>query len=233
MPPTFRLTLQDLEPLAPPDPLDPFMVHGPPGVAQQSRQPAIAVATILLRPCDNVIAQRLLIVRPARHLGSLIDAAPAPADPSLGYRKLSSHMIDTAPSRRGVQMFPRAASCRSACPTSGPGSPGGAEDSPSPGPSSAIPGRFSDRHLPCASGNRFLADHDPPHAWAVDAPCDRTISTSRGSPMISSGLCFSMASRPFRGPVYQVSGPLSGGRQWRNRMWQSAFALGQFLSPMR
>ena len=67
-PAALWLALRDLEPFAPPDPLDPFMVHRPARMAEQGRHPAIAVSTILFCQRDNVFRQRLFVIRPARHL---------------------------------------------------------------------------------------------------------------------------------------------------------------------
>jgi len=72
-------------------------------MAQQRRHPAVAVSTILLCQCDDVLRQRLLVIRPARHLAlrrSMLTQHPA--YPSLGYRKLSSHMINAASPPRGA-----------------------------------------------------------------------------------------------------------------------------------
>ena len=46
-PAPLRLLLRNLQPLPPPDPLDPLAVHHPAGVPQQRRDPAIAVAAVL------------------------------------------------------------------------------------------------------------------------------------------------------------------------------------------
>ncbi len=98
--------------LAAPDPFDPLMVHRPSRMAKQRRHPAIAIATILLCQCDDVLRQRLFVICPTRHLAlrrSMLTQHPA--YPSLGYRKRSSHMINAASPPRGAQKFPRAASC--------------------------------------------------------------------------------------------------------------------------
>ncbi len=111
--PALWLALWDFEALAPSDPLDPFMVHHPPCMAQQCRHPAIAVATILLCQRDDILRERLFAIRPARYLAlrrSML--AQHPADPSLGHRKLPSQMVNTASPPRRVQKFPRAASCK-------------------------------------------------------------------------------------------------------------------------
>src|SRR3546814_10376280 len=76
---------------------------------------AVAVSTILLRQCYDILRQRLFVIRPARHLALRRSMRPQnPTYPSLGHldRQISSYLIDTAPSSRGAQKFPFAASCR-------------------------------------------------------------------------------------------------------------------------
>lgn len=77
------------------------MVHRPPRIAQQRRHPAVAVAPILLRQCDDVLRQRLVVIRPARHFTLRRPMLPQhPAGASFGHPdwKLSSHMVDAASS---------------------------------------------------------------------------------------------------------------------------------------
>jgi hypothetical protein len=65
----------------------------------------------LLRQSDDVLGQLLLVIRPTRHLAmrrSML--AEHPANPSFGYRKLAPQLVNAAPSPRGAQKFPRAAS---------------------------------------------------------------------------------------------------------------------------
>lgn len=59
--PALWLALRDLEPLAPPYPLNPVVVHRPSRMAEQCGHPAIAVATILLHQRDDVLRQRLRV----------------------------------------------------------------------------------------------------------------------------------------------------------------------------
>lgn len=82
-------------------------------MAQQRRDPAVAVTTILRRQGDDVLRQRLFVIRPARHFTLCRSMLPQnPAYPSLGYPdwQIPAYMIDAAPPR-GAQKFPRAASC--------------------------------------------------------------------------------------------------------------------------
>ena len=111
-PPALRLPLRHLEPLASPDALDPFAVHMPPCIAQQRRHSAIAITTILPRQRNDIRGESCFVIGPARHLALCRSMLPEhAADPSLGHRHHHSDVIDTAPSARGAQKFPRAASC--------------------------------------------------------------------------------------------------------------------------
>ena len=110
---SLGLLLRHLQALTPPDTLNPFAVHHPSRSAQQCRNPAIAIATILARQCYDVLGELIFVICPARHLALRRPMlASHPADPPFGYCQLASHMIDAAPSPRRAQKFPRAASCR-------------------------------------------------------------------------------------------------------------------------
>jgi len=57
----------------------------------------------LHRQGDDVLGQRLFVVRPARHLAMCRSMlAQNPTDPPLGYGKLGANMIDTPPPPRGA-----------------------------------------------------------------------------------------------------------------------------------
>lgn len=56
-PPAFGLLLWNLEPLSPPDPFHPFVVHHPPSSMQHRRDPTIAIPAILGSKFDDVGAQ--------------------------------------------------------------------------------------------------------------------------------------------------------------------------------
>lgn len=93
-PPPLGLFLWDLQPLTPPDPLDPLLVDQPAGCTQQRRDPAIAVAAILAGQLDDVGRERSLIVGRLRNLalrGPVL--AKHPAGPSLGHTQLSLNTI--------------------------------------------------------------------------------------------------------------------------------------------
>jgi len=57
----LRLLLRDLEPFAPPDPLDPLVVDQPARPARQLGDLAVAVAAILTGQLDDVGRQPLLV----------------------------------------------------------------------------------------------------------------------------------------------------------------------------
>ena len=66
--PAFGLSGGNLQPLAPPDTLDPLVVDQPARSAQQLRDLAIAVAAILAGQGDDVGGQPLLVVAAPRRL---------------------------------------------------------------------------------------------------------------------------------------------------------------------
>lgn len=100
----FRLLLRHLEPLAPPDTLDPLAVHMPAGIAQQGRHPAIAETAILPGESDDVLGESCFVVRPAGHLALCRSMLPGHvAHSPLGDSHHPSDVIDTAPSARGAQ----------------------------------------------------------------------------------------------------------------------------------
>src|SRR3546814_7880128 len=88
-------------------------LYRPARITEQSRNPAIAVATILARQGHDVVGESFLVICPARDLALRRPMlAKHPAYPPLGYRQFATHMIDAAPPARRAQKFPRAASCR-------------------------------------------------------------------------------------------------------------------------
>jgi hypothetical protein len=62
--PAFRLLRWNLQPLTPPDPLDPLVIDEPARVSQQRGNLAIAVAAVLTSKLDDVGGQPLLVVSP-------------------------------------------------------------------------------------------------------------------------------------------------------------------------
>src|SRR4249920_198102 len=78
--PALRLLVRNLEPLAPPDPLNPFEVHHPARPAQHRGDPTIAIAAILGSQCDDVGGQRRFIIQGLRDLAlrrSMLAESPA------------------------------------------------------------------------------------------------------------------------------------------------------------
>ena len=67
---------RDLQPLASPDPPDPFVVDQPAGPAQQRGDLAIAVAAILPGLLDDVGGQLHLIVTASRDLALMMKFIP-------------------------------------------------------------------------------------------------------------------------------------------------------------
>jgi len=101
-PAALRLPLRHLQTLSPPDALDPFAVHRPPGRAQQCCHPTITVPPVLLGQGNDVLGQRLLVVSSTRHLALRRSTLPEhPAYPPLRRRQYLPHMIDASrPARR-------------------------------------------------------------------------------------------------------------------------------------
>ena len=100
----FGLLLGDLQPLTPPDPLDPLVVHKPASVAQQSRYLSIAIAAVLSGKLDDVGRQPLLVIAALRHL-ALCRAVLAErrTGATLGDAKGTTNMLDAGTSTRRAQ----------------------------------------------------------------------------------------------------------------------------------
>jgi hypothetical protein len=107
----FRLLLRHLQPLAPPDPLDPLVVHPPAGLTQQRRDAAIIVPAVLTRQLDDVSGQALFVGPTLRDLA--LDRAVLPeraAGAALRHARRLPRADDAEPTTRGAQKFPFAAS---------------------------------------------------------------------------------------------------------------------------
>ena len=88
-PALLRLPGRHLQPLPPPDPLDPLDVHRPAGLPQHRRDPPVAVAAVLGGERDDVGGQRRLVVAPARRLALRRAMLPEhPARQPLGHAEL-------------------------------------------------------------------------------------------------------------------------------------------------
>src|SRR5215213_4827554 len=113
-PALLGLLPRDLKPFPPPEPLDTLAVDPPTGLAQQRRDPAIAVAAVPSGECDDVGGQRRrLVVGRARRLalrGAVL--AENPAGSSLGHAELGDNMLHAGAAASRAQKFPRAASAR-------------------------------------------------------------------------------------------------------------------------
>jgi len=95
---------RNLQPLAPPDPLDPLIVDQPAGPAQQLGDLAITVAAILPSQFDDVGRQPGFIVTAVRDLALRRAMLPERrAGTALGNRQRSSNMLDAGAATRGAQ----------------------------------------------------------------------------------------------------------------------------------
>src|SRR4029077_7704586 len=100
----LRLPGGDLQPLAPPDPLDPLVVDQPAGPAQQFGDLAIAVPAILPGQRDDVGGQLLFIPAAPRDLALRRAMLPERGTgPALGNRQRVSNMLDAGAPTRGAQ----------------------------------------------------------------------------------------------------------------------------------
>lgn len=172
----LRLALRHLQSFAPPNPLHPFMADRPARCLQECRHPAVAVAPVLFGQRDDVVRQRLFVICPTRHFALHRQSGPN----ARHFRRSDTsqhlpHMVDAPSAACGAKKFSRAASCRSACPASGPRSHVSAAGSPSPVSSFAatirlqaaiflapsIVGLLANRDAPSRFGGRAaLAQHD-------------------------------------------------------------------------
>lgn len=99
----FRLFVRNLQPLTPPDPFDPLVVHQPAGMAQQRGDLAIAVAAVLAGQFDDVGGQPLFIVSPRRRLALRRAMLPERRTrAALGDVKSTSNMLNTNATARGA-----------------------------------------------------------------------------------------------------------------------------------
>ena len=100
---TLRLLGRDLQPLAPPDPLDALVVHEPACSPQKRADLAIAIAAVLAGELDEVGRERLLVVTAPRHLAlRRAMLTERPAGPALGDPQGQHDMIDTGAPARGA-----------------------------------------------------------------------------------------------------------------------------------
>src|SRR5947208_6184080 len=101
--PALGLFGRDLQPLAPPDPLDPLIVDQPAGPAQQLGDLAIAVAAILPRQLDDVGGQPRFVLTAPRDLALRRAMLPeSRTSAALGDRQHASNMLDAGAATRGA-----------------------------------------------------------------------------------------------------------------------------------
>jgi len=101
--PALGLLGRDLQPLAPPDPLDPLVVDQPAGPAQQLGNLAVAVAAVLPGQLDDVGGQPGFILTALRDLAlRRAMLAERRTGTALGNRQLSSNMLDAGAATRGA-----------------------------------------------------------------------------------------------------------------------------------
>ena len=112
-PAPLGLPPRHLEPLPPPDPLDPLAVHRPARIPQQGGDPAVAVAAVAGGERDDRGGQCRLVIS-CRQTFALRGAVlpENPARPPLGHAELGNHMLHAGAATGGAQEFPRAASAR-------------------------------------------------------------------------------------------------------------------------
>lgn len=102
-PAAFWLFLRDFQPLPSPDPLHPLGVHRPTRVAQQGRDPPVAVAAVSLGQLDDVGGQRQLVIAAA---GGLALGGPGlpehRARATLRHPQLGLDLVHAAPATGGA-----------------------------------------------------------------------------------------------------------------------------------
>ncbi len=102
-PAPLRLLAGHLQPLAPPQALDPLVVDLPAGIAKQGRDAAIAVTAVLAGQLDHVRDQAVLVVAAARD--AALGRAVLPQHPaSAAFRDPEpvTDMIDALAPARGA-----------------------------------------------------------------------------------------------------------------------------------
>jgi hypothetical protein len=99
----FWLLLRNLQPLAPPDPLDPLVIDEPARVPQQRRDLAVAIAAIKTGEFNDVGRQPLFVFMAPRSL-ALCRAMLAErcASATLRNMQFTSDMLDAGAATRGA-----------------------------------------------------------------------------------------------------------------------------------
>ena len=164
-PALLRLLPRNFEPFAPPDPLDPLVVHVPPSVVQHPGHHAVAVAHMTARQLDDVFGQPRFVGQAARNLalcGSVLPQCAAGAalarhcPRTNGGQRLAAErlprIVDASPAARRAQKFPRAASARIILSRVRSDTARRSHGSPPPAPSAASVGPGSCRPSPLSLG---------------------------------------------------------------------------------
>lgn len=97
------LFVGNLQPFAPPDPLDPLVIDEPARMTQQRGDLAIAVAAILTGKIDDISGQPFFVVAPRWRLAlrrAILSERRTGA--TLGDAKLTSDMLDALPPAGGA-----------------------------------------------------------------------------------------------------------------------------------
>jgi hypothetical protein len=103
-PPALGLLGRDLQPLAPPDPLDPLGVDDPARSAQQLGDLAVAVTAVLPSELDDVGGEPRLVVTAPRDLAlRRAVLAERRAGATLGDPELPADVLDAGAATRGAQ----------------------------------------------------------------------------------------------------------------------------------
>ena len=112
-PTLLGLFLRDFQPLLPPDPFDPLMVHMPAAVVPHPGDHAVSIAPELSRQRDDVIGQLLFVRQATGNLALRGTMLPeGAASPALRHAKGLPHMIYALTTAGRAQKFPWAASVR-------------------------------------------------------------------------------------------------------------------------
>lgn len=106
-PAALGLLLRYLQTLASPDALHPLAVHTPARRSQQGRHAPIAIPAILPRQGNDILGQRLLVIRPARNLALRRSVLPQnAADAAFRDRQFLADISMQRRRRAGLNSFP-------------------------------------------------------------------------------------------------------------------------------
>jgi len=98
------LSRGDFQPFAPPDPLDPLVVHLPARLVEHAGDHAVPIPTVLTGQLDDVLGQALFVRLALRDLALRRSVLPECApDPALRYAEGLAHTVDAVPPARRAQ----------------------------------------------------------------------------------------------------------------------------------